>query len=44
MFEATEAEAAKAMRDILGVESRADLKTSPEAQEVFRQLLRRYGK
>lgn len=44
VLEANEQDAAKAMRDILGVESRADLKTSPEAQEVFRELLKRYGR
>lgn len=43
-LEENEDAAVKALRDILGVPSRADLKTNEVAQEAFKELLRRYGR
>ena len=43
-FDASEEATIKGLRDLLGVESRAELATNAEAQEAFRTLLREYGR
>ena|SRR3990167_2880641 len=43
-FDDTEEGATKGLRDMLGVQSRAELATNEEAQVVFRNLLKEYGR